>query len=30
MYIGNDEVYNTETQKYVTADSKSLKKIRWL
>ena len=27
MYVGNDEMYETETQEYVMASSKSSKKI---
>ena len=28
MYVGNDEMYETETQEYVTTSGESSKKIR--
>ena len=30
MYVGNDEMYETETWEYATAGSESSKKIRQL
>ena len=30
MYVGNDEMYETETQEYATAGGESSKKIGWL